>query len=60
MAVRATFKMGRGHLTSELQFCSACIQGEDMYVDNGFEAPVPDDLRGNLDDLLPDKAEDQG
>ena len=31
-----------------------------MHIDTSFEAPIPDDLRGNLDDLLPGTAEDQG
>ena len=47
-------------MTSELRHCSACMQEEDMHIDDGFEAPFPDDLGGNLDDLLPDKADEQG
>ncbi|CAK0784792.1 hypothetical protein CVIRNUC_007996 [Coccomyxa viridis] len=36
------------------------VQEDDMHVDTSFEAPIPDDLGGNLDDLLPDTAENQG
>ena len=47
-------------MSCELQFRHGCMQEEYMTVDTSFEAPIPDDLGGNLDDLLPDTAEDQG
>ena len=60
LAVKAIVEVCRGHLTCELQYYSGCMQEDDMHVDTSFEAPIPDDLGGNLDDLLPDTAENQG